>query len=779
MSDEEIQIEIEDGDFYLNRINVATTFNRNLAEVTGAQKELIWQKVRGDQYGCIGIKERYATDAELKARFIDGTNDTPSKLDDDSESVQGWTYVADYTIHPLSPACTDFLYHIHARINKNNELEFACFNNIYENEIFNSNFNLSEVTGASQELVWQKMNGQLGRILAIASKEEAEKKLLKNGKLIMSACPQYAGYWVNKSNAKYIHGRITKGLRCYGHVWSYWYQIIDGVLYFVGLPLWTGNSSGHIKTTRSVSVPVPPTEYDLSYGLGERDFINAMTLVEDVWFQDGASWNHSPLAAGAERILEKYGDRETETELYNVRLAKIENGQVEQYHRGDIITPPISAFSGHGGVYVVDGKLQAISSSNLAIIFEYESLFYKMDAQGFIPQKTKNPIDGMVALYEIFPTIHGTNLDITMSGPRFIKTQEWERGYDFTLPVSPDDPEPNPDPENPDPDAPEPNPPTPWPGPSPTPTPTPTPIPPQPYQTVNCGYWWTAGKGIQVDYVQSSKPRTFLGVDLKFKISVTENVKRTGTMLYETDLYVTSTGGGAYILPKDMGGGAAYLAYGVAGDGDIQVTNLSSVMSGSVSPEGTFTKNLKLTWHAKAKFGHTIKTNHQNTLASNFVTVTATGNKITKFLTVNYTSNTSKPNAVTIEAVFDELRVDLNRKAVEEILKNAIGRRIPNPITNAHLSPSSIKGTVSNTKTQAPQLFAAISAYPTRRKADVGMSQYTGEITLNPIDAKVDAGKLVYKVNNATTGWNEESKRGSCQISGEFTVTTNEINLKF
>ena len=59
------------------------------------------------------------------------------------------------------------------------------------------------------------------------------------------------------------------------------------------------------------------------------------------------------------------------------------------------------------------------------------------------------------------------------------------------------------------------------------------------------------------------------------------------------------------------------------------------------------------------------------------------------------------------------------------------------------------------------------------------MSQYTGEITLNPIDAKIDAGKLVYKVSNATTGWNEENKRGSCQISGEFTVTTNEINLKF
>ena len=28
-------------------------------------------------------------------------------------------------------------------------------------------------------------------------------------------------------------------------------------------------------------------------------------------------------------------------------------------------------------------------------------------------------------------------------------------------------------------------------------------------------------------------------------------------------------------------------------------------------------------------------------------------------------------------------------------------------------------------------------------------------------------------------GWNEESKRGSCQISGAFNVTTNEINLKF
>jgi hypothetical protein len=296
---------------------------------------------------------------------------------------------------------------------------------------------------------------------------------------------------------------------------------------------------------------------------------------------------------------------------------------------------------------------------------------------------------------------------------------------------------------------------------------------------VNCGYWWTAGKGIKVDYVQSSVPRTFLGVDMKFKITVTDIVKRTGTMLFETELFVTSTGGGAYILPESRGGGAAYLAYGVDGEGDITVRNLSSIMPGSVSPEGTFTKNLKLTWHAKAKYGHTIKTNQQNTLASNFVTVTATGNKISKFLTVNYTSNTGKPNAVTIEAVFDELRVDLNRAAVEEILKNAVGRRIPNPIMNAHLSPSSVKGSVSNTKTQAPQLFAAISGYPTRHKSDVGMSQYVGEITLNPVEAKVDAGTLIYNVTNGTTGWDEESKRGTCSISGQFTVTTKEINLNF
>ena len=786
MSEEELEIEIEDGDFYLQSIPVSTTFNRNLAEVTGSQKELIWQKVNGDQYGCLGVKQRFETDAELKEAFINAYPDEPLLLDDDSESVQGWTYVADYTIHPLSPACDEFLWYIHARINKYNELEFACFTKIQDAENSQSDFILSEVNGTSQDLVWQKSSGQQKPILQIAVKEEAEKKLLKNGKLIMSACPQYAGYWVNKSNAKYLHGRVSKGLRCYGHVWSYWYQIIDGVLYFVGLPLWTGNSSGHIKTTRSVSVPVPPTEYDLSYGLGDKDFINAMSLVQEIWYQDGASGEESSLAAGAERILSKYGDRETETELVNMTLARVENGRIEQYHRGDILQP-LSAISIHGGVHHVDGKLKAISAYNMSINFEDERLLYKRAAQGFIPQKTKNPIDGMVALYEIFPTIYGTNLCISMSGPRFIRSAEWDSDYDFTLSVSPDNPEPGPDPDEPAPDEPDPdnpipptpNPPTPWPGPSPTPTPTPTPIPPQPYQTVNCGYWWTAGKGIQVDYVQSSKPRTFIGVDLKFKITVTDIVKRTGTMLFETELYVTSTGGGAYILPESLGGGAAYLAYGVDGEGDIIARNLSSIMQGSVSPSGTFTKNLKLTWHAKASYGYTIKTNQQNTLASNFVTVTATGNKISKFLTVNYTSNTGKPNAVTIEAVFDELRVDLNRAAVEEILKNAIGRNLPNPIMNARLSPSSISGSVSNTKTQSPQLFAAISGYPTRHKEDVGMSQYVGEITLKPVDAKVDAGQLVYNVSNGTTGWDEESKRGTCSISGQFTVSTKEITLNF
>jgi hypothetical protein len=149
-----------------------TQLQRPLAEITGATQDLVWAKNRGDMEFSCGIFNRHKeattesdnpdnpdepnTTKDPVAAYYEtnGTADTPEKLEPDEDSIQGWTYIADYTVHPRTPISQDLMYYIHARINKNGEIEFAVFNNIVTSKVVNEKITLAEITGATQDLVW-------------------------------------------------------------------------------------------------------------------------------------------------------------------------------------------------------------------------------------------------------------------------------------------------------------------------------------------------------------------------------------------------------------------------------------------------------------------------------------------------------------------------------------------------------------------------------------------------------------------------------------------------
>jgi hypothetical protein len=62
-------------------------------------------------------------------------NEINNTLKDDSESYVGWTYVADYKTHLLSRNLGK-CYYIHARINRENNLEFGIFDSIINSKNF-------------------------------------------------------------------------------------------------------------------------------------------------------------------------------------------------------------------------------------------------------------------------------------------------------------------------------------------------------------------------------------------------------------------------------------------------------------------------------------------------------------------------------------------------------------------------------------------------------------------------------------------------------------------
>lgn len=330
----------------------------------------------------------------------------------DEEDLQGWTYLADYTIHPLTPYTTSGTagpFYIHARINKDNKLEFGVFTS--KAKAGNAKPMKCALGRVSEESYQKYIHGdQQAPILRIAGKEESEKMLLKGGKLIKSACPKFVGSFMSMGGTilkltikttrikKDEEGNVLeqeeitdapwfKEIRLYGHLWTYWASIIDNTLYFVGIALYDDNESGtcvytkketritdqtkdptkitYEYTHKRESVALPPTQDDLKTnftgnGWILKDYSSTPSCplydVVQKYFGVTEDGYFSTRNFNVSSWFNNNCDTSTKTTICSRVIAKIKDGVLTQCHHGDI-NARLTAWSSLGGVFAGAGSI--------------------------------------------------------------------------------------------------------------------------------------------------------------------------------------------------------------------------------------------------------------------------------------------------------------------------------------------------------------------------------------------------------------------------------------
>ncbi len=284
--------------------NVENIHRIALGKIEG---ENIQQYQHGDWYTTPQMQDAFETTAERNAWIMSLQSET---VDFDVDDLQSWVYVADYTVHPLTPYTTNNTagpFYVHARINKDNKIEFGIFTSVATGSNAKP---MQHALGQIKEHSYQEfIHGDLQvPTLRIATKAESEKMLLSGGKLKKSACPTYVGSLMNMGGTiikltinttrtiQHYDGSTTtehitdapwyQYINYYGHLWTYWVSIIDNTLYFVGIALYDGSDSGTYVYTKSetsvttfsdedggttttsysntrASLSLPPTTHDL------------------------------------------------------------------------------------------------------------------------------------------------------------------------------------------------------------------------------------------------------------------------------------------------------------------------------------------------------------------------------------------------------------------------------------------------------------------------------------------------------------------------------------
>ena len=274
-------------------------------------------------------------DEEEVANWINNPNN--EIYAEDIHSVQGWTHVANYEAHPLSLSGGK-IYYIHARINSNNKLEFAAFDNKIENNIVSDKkFLFSNI-----------INGNNNKQLSIATKEESEKYLLTEDrtKIKVSALPKYAGYLCD--HADVIINNTT--YNTFGNIYTYWYTISGNILYFCAFPLYKSDKKGLIygEDGSLTETNIPPTQ--LNYINADKN--DKFKIAIDSIFNKENKPDEDGVYSGAKMILLKYGDFSENTAFASYIISKNNKNII-----GNNIRNNISAFSEIGGIYNKNGTL--------------------------------------------------------------------------------------------------------------------------------------------------------------------------------------------------------------------------------------------------------------------------------------------------------------------------------------------------------------------------------------------------------------------------------------
>ncbi len=724
--------------------------------------------------------------------------ETPAMLKDDEDKpdIQGWTYIADYSFHPLTPNHSGpRSYYIHARIRHDYSIQFGVFASVYQgtSECPYALARLSRYEGeGTLPARAQVLHGDLRPAFRIAGKAESEAMMMKEGKLIIAACPKSLGVLMNVGMGKLAvsYGETTthRSITYYGHIWTYWGTIVDNTLYIVGLPLYTGSDKGAYRcaiggeeTTYRVSLP--PTNYDARAGSG-----NFMAAAKLLWgHRSGVGFERTTHMVDA--VLEKYGDWSTPAVLCRRALAKVSPSlsegeyEVTQLCHGDI-GDSLTLYSIYGGVYAdKEGGLKAYNSDNVYHAHLGDgSTFYSSGTSGYIPTKTRCNLDGWVryAAQAAYCINYGPSYQIRLSSPYhpygYIPDEGGE-GYKLlaqadarvTIPKEPDEEEEEEDDKNggwggggggggsgggeDDDDDPSGSGAEDW---------------------GDIGIWIESGDGVTSTSHREDKENH---IGYVFSISVSKTFKVTDNLHYNVALRCSVADGNSYSVDDDT---SVTMWYYLTGQiATITVCNITSMSWGGGSWNSnshpasvtTFEQTTTRPGYAKAYFPK----QHVNSSVdvssykdSNIAQLVSTGRTRKINTQVWYTDSEGRRRFKRVKATMKCYKFTLQQGTIKEILKNTLRRQLWPEI--CEVKPTSVKGTGGGSA--GPPVVTSNGADASAIPLPIqGETDVKGAFKME-VQGALDAIYANFYVQNGTTGWYEGTldNRQSTSISGSFTV---------
>lgn len=727
--------------------------------------------------------------------------------DEDHSDIQGWTYIADYSVHSLTPTHSGpFKYYIHARIKHDNRLQFGVFDSVYQGKS-KTRIPMASVRKANESVVKsQLLHGDYVPPLRIAGKEEAEAMLLKEGKLILAAAPKLIGCLMNVGNARVTvtYGKTTTYFlkTYYGHIWIYWGAIIDRVFYMVGIPVYNSNDRGTLvyvpgddgKAIRTY-VPLPPTEDDLRSKFGGSVFVGPDRIVSPY---RGAFYNASELlwgisssnlggfessAVNVENFLKKYGDSEASIPMCKKALAKIsisDTGQpmLSQLYHGDIYANP--SLVGHdGGVYAEHGRLYIRNEYDVMSTFIYpEPSGYwanESGVSGYIPVKTRYDRMGHIcyAAQAFSVSQLGQNYFIRTVGCLrpyiYYNPDGMLSGIDVALTRAKEPEEENDDE------------PSYW-------------NPPSDggggggsgggggntdeiiEDVGDVGVWWQAGDGMKIT---ARRDTTATKIRYEFEVSVTDTFTVSQTILYNVKPSFSVADGGSYTV--DDGKVTLTMWYYLQGGMQVTVCNLTSKSgSGSTWVDNTHpasATNFSITGTRKAftraNFAVRYLTNYADPNVvgqnSNIIQLLNTGQtKEVEASIVCYDKNLRKYRK-RVKGKMKIYTIALQKANIRNILTNYPRLHAPN--ASCTCTPQSITGSTSGSCGAPTVKCGSVKATPSKIPTN-GETEVRGSFPMH-ISGYYGEMSVKFPVGNACSGWFEVSpdNRHSVSISGTFTIS--------
>lgn len=764
------------------------------------------------------------TDTEARGEWmLQQCAETPGE--DDAGSIQGWTYVADYSVHPCTPNTRlTGRFYIHARIDSANRLQFGIFQSPSGGHRRSSSRPLALI--APGPALQQLRHGDAAPPLRIAPKEEAQRVLLVDGRLRMEACPRFAGVLHNWGMAKVkLSGKETRTtssgtkelpygphfstIYYYGHIWSYWYTVINNVLHFVGIPVYTSDEQGSIVYTyqgtknrrngewvdkqKRAQVNLPPTEDDLkSSGFSvqrvrKADYISAPTLgFDSAFLQTYGYINRLPGEADARSLLGSQGVTGADPFCVCRRpVARIEATPdggfiLHQLQHGDIYANT-SAIGFLGGVFrdsqnaLIPASLEEVShvSTNPSTGGPVSS-----GVSGYIPACSRYNLEGLAAItaqaFHVSRYGAAYNIEIKGGAHPFVRYAP-----EITLPEcdvaltcnftsntsggSQDDDDDDDD--------------------------NPPPIPPPGGDDVDeddddhekpghidlgdLGFWYQAASGVSVSAKRDRDDKSVLRYI--FTVEVTQNVTLQHKLVYNVTAHFAVADGGSYPV---LDNGSVTMWYGLTSSpGEVTVHNLtSSSWSGAAwvaneHPDSAsdFVLSVFRTAYMTAQFDPTDLRSDAPFQSGNIISFHRTGR--TKRVGG---SIRSAPGARSRYAYgrMEIVEIQLNPAIVKQVLRNFAIKNAPQEVCT--VSPSSIRGDSQGCAAGDP--VVSVSAPATAKNASAyplpGATKATGPISMYVIGS-FGSAVASYSVQGDFSGWFEgsPSNRKNASISGQFDVT--------